>query len=152
MASIVVHNGEHFERGKTWYIVFSLVLLSLIVVSVFFENFFGAIILFLLVGGYILFALMRNKKISLRTSDQWLVIADKLIPRMQLSGRSIELEAATGEWRNLVILTRWEKIIFTVDDSAENMKAFAEDISTHLSLAESINYTFTEKLIRKLKL
>ena len=85
MASIVVHNGEHFERGKTWYIVFSLTLVVLIVASVLFENFFGAIILFLLVGGYILFALMRNKKIVLRTTDQGLVIGEKMISWLQLS-------------------------------------------------------------------
>lgn len=70
MSSLVVHNGEHFERGKIRYIVFSLTIVVLIVASVLFENFFGAIILFLLVGGYILFALMRNKKIALRTSEQ----------------------------------------------------------------------------------
>lgn len=93
MASIIVHNGEHFERGKTRYVVFSLVLVVLIVVSVLFENFFGAIILFLLVGGYILFALMRNKKISIRTSEQGLAIADKLVPRTQLLQRSVELDA-----------------------------------------------------------
>lgn len=70
MASVVVHNGEYFERGKSWYVLFSLILIVLIIVSVIFENLFGAIILFLLVGGYILFALMRNKKISLRNAEQ----------------------------------------------------------------------------------
>ena len=50
MASVIVHNGEYFERGKAWYIAFSLTLVVLIVASVLFENFFGAIILFLLVG------------------------------------------------------------------------------------------------------
>lgn len=95
MASVKVHNGEYFERGKTWYIVFSVTLVALIVVSVLFENFFGAIILFLLVGGYILFALMRNRQISIHTADQGLLIGEKMIPRAQLTGRSLEAEAAS---------------------------------------------------------
>lgn len=103
---MIVHNGEHFERGKTRYIIFSLTLVVLIVVSVLFENFFGAIILFLLVGGYILFALMRNKKIVLRTSEQGLVIADKMIPRSQLEGRSVEVDSMTGDLRNIIILAK----------------------------------------------
>lgn len=152
MASVIVHNGEHFERGKTRYIIFSLTLVVLIVVSVLFENFFGAIILFLLVGGYILFALMRNKKIVLRTSEQGLVIADKMIPRSQLEGRSVEVDSMTGDLRNIIILAKWDKLIFTLDDNAENVDIFMKELSGYLPLAENLIYSFTEKLIRKLKL
>ena len=152
MASVVVHNGEHFERGKTRYIVFSLTLVILIVVSVLFENFFGAIILFLLVWGYILFALMRNKKIVLRTWDQGLVIADKMIAWSQLEGRSVEVDTSSWELKNIIILAKWDKLIFTLDDSAENIDTFTKELSGYLPLAENLIYSFTEKLIRKLKL
>lgn len=152
MASVIVHNGEHFERGKTWYIIFSLVLVVLIIASVLFENFFGAIILFFLVWGYILFALMRNKKIALRTSDQGLVVGEKLLPWMQLVWRSIEVDATNGNWKNLIILAKSDKLIFSLDDSAENIDIFANELGQYLPLAENVSYSFTEKLIRKLKL
>ncbi len=152
MASIIVHNGEHFERGKTRYVVFSLVLVVLIVVSVLFENFFGAIILFLLVGGYILFALMRNKKISIRTSEQGLAIADKLVPRTQLLQRSVELDAESWEVKNLIIVAKNDKLIFSLDDDKESTKIFMNELNEQLPLAENLEFSFTEKLIRKLKL
>lgn len=152
MASVVVHNGEHFERGKTWYIIFSLVLVALIVASVLFENFFGAIILFLLVGGYILFALMRNKKITLRTSDTGLVIGEKVISWMQLTGWTMEINATNGDWKNLIIVAKADKLIFTLDDTQENTDAFLDSLAQYLPLADNIAYSFTEKLIRKLKL
>jgi len=152
MASVVVHNGEYFERGKTWFIVFSLVVVALIVVSVLFENFFGAIILFLLVGGYILFALMRNKKISLRTSEHGLVVAEKVIPRTQLAGRSIEVDASTGNRENIIIISKNDKLIFTLDDTSENIEVFAKELEEYLPLVQNLVYSFTEKLIRKLKL
>lgn len=152
MASVIVHNGEHFERGKLWYIIFSLTLVALIVGSILFENFFGAIILFLLVGGYILFALMRNKKIVLKTSEQGLNIGDKIISRMQLSGRTIEADAATAEWKNLVIVAKADKLIFTLDDTKSNTDVFLSTLSQHIPMIEEVAYSFTEKLIRKLKL
>ncbi len=152
MASVIVHNGEHFERGKLWYVIFSLTLVALIIASVLFENFFGAIILFLLVGGYILFALMRNKKIVLTTSDQGLIIGEKIISRMQLVGRTIEADAATAEWKNLVIIAKADKFIFTLDDTKNNIDYFLASISQNVPMVENVAYSFTEKLIRKLKL
>lgn len=152
MASVKVHNGEYFERGKTWYIVFSVTLIALIVVSVLFENFFGAIILFLLVGGYILFALMRNKQISIHTTDQGLVVGEKVLPRTQLTGRSLEADALNGERKNLIIATKNDKLIFTFDDTKEHAKAFVEAISATIPLIDNLPFSFTEKLIRKLKL
>lgn len=152
MSSLVVHNGEHFERGKIRYIVFSLTIVVLIVASVLFENFFGAIILFLLVGGYILFALMRNKKIALRTSEQWLVIGEKIFPWMQLQGRTIEAEAHTGEWKNLVVIAKSDKLIFSLDDTKENTDIFLQELSAYIPMIDGLNYSFMEKLMRKLKL
>lgn len=147
-----MHNGEHFERGKARYIIFALVLVVLIIVSVLFENFFGAIVLFFLVGGYILFALMRNKKISMRTSDQGLTIGEKVVPWTQLAGRSVEVDAQTGDWKNMIIIAKSDKLIFTIDDSRANVEAFTDELSQYLPLAEAPTYSFTEKLIRKLKL
>ena len=152
MSSVIVHNGEHFERGKAWYVIFTLVLVALIVASVLFENFFGAIILFLLVGGYILFALMRNKKIALKNTDQGIVIGEKVIPWNQLQGRNIEANAETGEWKNLVLIAKADKLIFTLDDSEQNVNTFMQELGQFLPMAEALVYTFTEKLIRKLKL
>jgi len=33
-----VYNGEYFERGKTWYIVFALIILVVVVFSVLSNN------------------------------------------------------------------------------------------------------------------
>lgn len=95
---------------------------------------------------------MRNKKISLRISDQGLVMGEKMVPRMQLTGRSIEIEAATGDRKNLIVLSKGGKLIFTLDDSETNVKDFTNELGNWLPLAEDIEYSFTEKLIRKLKL
>lgn len=152
MASVIVHNGEHFERGKLRYVVFTLVLVALIIASVLFENFFGAIILFLLVGWYILFALMRNKKIVLKNTEQGLVIGEKIMPWTNMQWRNIETNVLTWDRKNLIVVAKSDKFIFTLDDTKENTETFVKELWDFLPMSESIGYSFTEKLIRKLKL
>ncbi|MBP6910119.1 hypothetical protein KBC03_00785 [Patescibacteria group bacterium] len=95
---------------------------------------------------------MRNKKITLRTTDQGLGMGEKVVSWLQLAGRSVEIDAHTGERRNLIIITKGDKLIFTLDDAKTNVDAFTNELSQYLPLTDAPTYSFTEKLIRKLKL
>ncbi|MDR0369013.1 MAG: hypothetical protein LBH96_00280 [Candidatus Peribacteria bacterium] len=47
-----VYNGEYFERNKSWYLIFFLIVGLVIVGSILSDNMLGAIIILLFVGGY----------------------------------------------------------------------------------------------------
>lgn len=71
---------------------------------------------------------------------------------MQLQGRTIEAEAHTGEWKNLVVIAKSDKLIFSLDDTKENTDIFLQELSAYIPMIDGLNYSFMEKLMRKLKL
>ena len=56
---IKVYNWEYFERGKTRYIVFALLILTVIVISILSKNYIWWVLVFLVSWWYIFYATKR---------------------------------------------------------------------------------------------
>lgn len=148
-----VYNGEHFERSRVWFIGFAVVLAAVIWLSLWFVNLFGAIILFLFTGAYILFSLTKNKHINLTIRDTGFVVDTRLRPRQSLDSFVVEVDSATQERKNLIIiLTNKETMIFSFDDEHANKQAFITTLQQMIPLVETAPQTTMDKIVRKLKL
>lgn len=148
-----VYNGEHFERSRVWFIGFAVVLAAVIWLSLWFVNLFGAIILFLFTGAYILFSLTKNKHINLTIRDTGFVVDTRLRPRQSLDSFVVEVDSATQERKNLIIiLTNKETMIFSFDDEHVNKQEFITTLQQMIPLVETAPQTTMDKIVRKLKL
>ncbi len=147
------YNGEHFERTRTWFIGFAVVLAFVIGLSLWFVNLFGAIILFLFTGAYILFSLTKNKHINLTIRDTGFVVDTRLRPRQSLDSFVVEVDAATQQRKNLIIILKnQDTMIFSLDDTHENAQAFITALQAVIPLVETAPQTTMDKIVRKLKL
>lgn len=148
-----VYNGEHFERSRVWFIGFAVVLAAVIWLSLWFVNLFGAIILFLFTGAYILFSLTKNKHINLTIRDTGFVVDTRLRPRQSLDSFVVEVDSVTQERKNLIIiLTNKETMIFSFDDEHANKQEFITTLQQMIPLVETAPQTTMDKIVRKLKL
>lgn len=150
---IRVYNWEHFERTKSWFIVFSISLALIIWASVFFANLFWSIILFLFTGAYILFSLTKSKHINLSIRDSWLAVDARLRPRQSLDSFVVEVDAASQEWKNIIIVMKNnDHMVFSFDDDHDKKKDFIAELQNYISLVESYPQSTMDKLARKMQL
>lgn len=150
---IRVYNWEHFERTKWWFVAFAVVLASIIWLSLFFANLFGAIILFLFTWAYILFSLTKNKHINLTIRDTGFVVDTRLRPRQWLDSFVVEVDTKTQEWRNIIVVQKNnDHMIFTFDDDAQKRTAFVSELQTYIPLIENYPQTTMDKIARKMQL
>lgn len=148
-----VYNGEHFERTRGWFIGFAAVLAFVIGLSLWFVNLFGAIILFLFTGAYILFSLTKNKHINLTIRDTGFVVDTRLRPRQSLDSFVVEVDATSQQRKNLIIILKNnDTMIFSLDDTHENKQAFISELQQVIPLIETAPQTTMDKIVRKLKL
>lgn len=148
-----VYNGEHFERGATWFIAFAVSLGLVIGLSLWFVNLFGAIMLFLFTGAYILFSLTKNKQIMLTIRDTGFVVDTRLWPWQNFQNFVVEVDGQTQEWKNIIlILKNNDTMIFSFDDNHEAKQEFLNELQTYISMVESAPHGTLDTLVRKLKL
>ncbi|MDR2189975.1 MAG: hypothetical protein LBP53_02010 [Candidatus Peribacteria bacterium] len=66
---LTTYNGEYFERNKVRYVIFFLIIGSVIVGSFLFDNIIGAIIILVFVGGYFFFLTKTHETITLKIEE-----------------------------------------------------------------------------------
>jgi len=44
-----IYNGEFYQRSKRWYLAFWLIVLGIVVLSIIYDNIFGAVLVLVLV-------------------------------------------------------------------------------------------------------
>ncbi len=151
--SIRVYNWEHFERGTWRFVAFATALALLIGISIFYADLFGAIVLFLFTGAYILFSLTKSKHITLHIRDTWLAVDTRLWPRQNLTSFVVEINETSQEWKNIIIiLQNNDHMIFSFDDQPEQQKTFIAELQQYIPLVESYPQNSMDKMVRKLKL
>ena len=85
-----VYNGEHFERGKTWYLIFALVILLVAVVSILSSNISWWVFVVLVAGAYIFYLTKVNDTVTMVTWKKALQIDKAVFPWETLSGFVLE--------------------------------------------------------------
>ena len=63
------YNGECFEREKLRYLIFFLIVGTVIIGSIMFENLIGAIVILVLTGGYFFMLLKINEDSSIKIEE-----------------------------------------------------------------------------------
>ncbi|MEI6774261.1 MAG: hypothetical protein WCL18_05755 [bacterium] len=79
--SVLVYNGEKFQRSKIWYLIFAVIFASVFVLSIINNNIVGAVLLFFLLGGYFYYSTINNQVIKLIIEQSQLIIGNKSYPR-----------------------------------------------------------------------
>jgi len=158
MMSLKVYSWEVFERGKLWYIIFAVVIISLVALSLFYKSgdgfhwIFSAFLLLVIVGGYLFFLSKTNKEIEMTIMPEGLKVWDKLVPYQTLKGFVVEMEKKTWVLTTIVLVYEKYSEIYSLKDTEENQKIFFEELSKVIPFLEDYNQSTIDKLARKLKL
>ena len=148
-----VYNGERFERGKLWYLIFALVILLVAVVSILSNNISWWVFVLLVAGAYIFYLTKVNDTVTMVTWKKALQIAKAVFPWETLSGFVLEYHTEKKKIHNIVIIDD-KKIprIYTINDSEKNLKEFVDDLNKYIPMLDNYNQSTFDKIMRKIKL
>lgn len=148
-----VYNWEYFERGWTWYLVFALVILFVVILSILSNNIIWWLFVFLFAGGYIFYLTKLNGTINMVAWKNALQIWKVAYPRNSLKWFVLEYHTEKQKIHNIVILTnKKETWIYTIQDSEKNLEKFVNELSGYIPMLENYDQSSFEKFLRKIKL
>lgn len=148
-----VYNWEYFERWKVWYIVFSLVILLVIVISVLSKNIVWWVLVLLFAGGYIYYLTKINDTVVMKIWANAFQIDKVAFPWNSLSWFVLEYHTQKQQIHNIVIIDNKNiSRIYTINDTDENLENFVNQLSEFLPILDRYEQTNFEKFIRKIKL
>lgn len=147
-----VYSSEKFERDKLWYIVFSSVFIIIFILSIFYKNIVGIILMFFLLWAYIYYWIINIQEIKLKISDNWLLVWERIIPWWNLTWYCLEIEPKKQIIKNIVFINQKWHSIYTINDDEENIRLFLENIENIKPMLWDFPQSFREKASRKMKL
>ncbi len=147
-----VYSSEKFERGKRWYVILAFVMILVISICVYYTNWTGIILMFLILWWYVYLWLINVKEIKMKITDEWLILWDKLIPRTKLTWYVIEINKNDQQIKNIVLLSENYHSIHTISDTMENIKAFVAQLDNYIPMVWEYEQTNREKFQRVIKL
>lgn len=150
--SVVVYNGEKFQRSKLWYLIFAVIFASVFVLSILNNNFVGAILIFFLLGWYFYYSTINNQIIKITLDPAHLILWAKNYPRNSFIWYALEIHPQTQDIKNIVFLTAKWHMIYTFDDSFEHIRSFLLQLDSYLPMLGDYHQTSLEKFSRKMKL
>lgn len=152
MAQIKTYNSEKFNRDKLWYILFSTIFIIIFVVSIFYKNIVWAILMFFLLGWYLYYGIINIQEITMKITDNWLIIWEKLINWKNIKWYSLEIDPTQQKIKNIIFINTRNHNIYTINDNDENIKIFLQQLDGILPIIWDFPQTFWEKASRKMKL
>lgn len=147
-----VYNWEKFERNRRWFVLFALVLITIIWLSLWKQNVIGVVVLFFILWAYFYYSIVSNQIITLKIEKDHLIINNKIYLRWSFRAYSIEIEKKNQQIKNIVLITEKWYMIYTIHDKKDRIKEFLIEINNHLPLVSEYNQSSLEKLARILKL
>ncbi len=147
-----VYPEEIFERWILRYVIFWIIAISIIILSFFNDNLYGGIVLVILASAYLYFHIKRKAPIVLKIAPQGLMIGNKLVAWINLQSYVIEFEKKTLRFKNIVLLLGKNHEIYTIADTAEQLKIFSENLDEYIPRLWEYPQTGLEKFYRKIKL
>lgn len=149
---LIVYNWEIFERTIVRYLWFSLILILILIISILNNNVPWAIIILFLIWWYFYYSSTINKKTSIKISENWLLIWDKIWLWSTLTWYVLEVNKNNWEIKNIVFLSTKNHSIYTISDNIDNLKIFIENIEQYIKMLPSFEQTFREKIMRKFQI
>ncbi len=149
---IKAYNSEKFNRNKRWYIIFSSIFILIFVVSIFYKNIVGTILMFFLLGGYLYYGIINTQEIKIKITDNGLIIDNKLVNWNNFVWYTLEIDPKKQIIKNIVFITQKYHNIHTLNDNDENIKSFLQELNKFLPIIGDFSQTFWEKASRKMKL
>ena len=149
---LTVYNWEIFERTLIRYLWFSVILILILVISIFNNNVPWAIIILFLIWWYFYYSSTINKKISIKISENWLLIWNKIHLWKTLTWYILEVNKNNWEIKNIVFLSVKNHNIYTISDNIDNLKIFIESLEQYIKMLPSFEQTFREKIMRKFQI
>jgi len=147
-----VYNSEKFERSKWRFLILALVIILVLWLCVYYKNWTGFILIFLVLWWYIYLWLLNVKETFLKVTEEWLILWGKIIPRSNLQWYVIEINKDTQEIKNIVLILEKSHSIHTISDTVENIKSFLVQLDNFIPMLWEYDQTTREKLARVLKL
>lgn len=149
---VLVYNAEKFQRNKWRYVIFVTVFAGIFLLSIFNQNYVGAILIFFLLGGYFYYSAVHTRVVPLRIAENSLTVGATVYPRSSFTGYILEIEAKTQLLKNIVFISNKWHAIYTFADTPEHIRDFILTLDKYLPLLESYDQTNLEKMIRRMKL
>ena len=147
-----VYNVEKFERGKWWYVIFAFIMVLVIAICIYYTNWTGIVLMFLILWWYIYYWLINVYEIKMKITDEWLLVWEKLIPWTTLTWYSLEINKSDQQIKNIVLISEKHHSIYTISDTVENIKSFLAELDNYVELVWEYDQTKWDKLARILKL
>jgi hypothetical protein len=149
---VVVYNSEKFDRSKWRYVIFATFFAAIFLLTIFNQNYIGAVFLFFLLGWYFYYSAIHAQVTTLTVQSDGIKIGKTFVGFSNLAGYVLEIHAKTEDLRNIVLVSAKWHSIYSFNDSLEHIRAFILQLDKFLPLLDSYEQTWFEKIIRKLQL
>jgi CDP-diglyceride synthetase len=149
---LFVYGWEIFERTIVRYIWFSIVLGFVLILSILNNNAPWAIIILFLVWWYFYYSSSINKTMLIKTTEDWLLIWDKIRLWETITWYVLEVNKNNWEIKNIVFLWTKNHNIYTISDNMDNLKIFIESLEQYVKMLPWYEQTFREKITRKFQI
>jgi len=150
--SVLVYNGEKFQKTKVWYLIFVAIVAIVLVLSILNNNLVGAILLLFLLGGYFYYSTINNQVVTMKIDKTQLIIGNKNYPRNMFTWYVVEIYPTTQLIKNIVFLTQKSHLIYTFDDSIDHIRPFLIELDWYLPMFWDYHQSTLERVSRKMKL
>lgn len=158
MLSLKVYNWEVFERSVFRYVCFFVVIIAVVCLSLFYQSWdklqwlIGAIILLVIVWGYLFFLSKANSEVKMVLKPEWLTVGERLIPYSQLSWFVVEMERRTKKIKNIVLVYGKSVEIFTIKDTKQHQELFFSKFSELVPYLDKYEQSSFDRFMRRIKL
>lgn len=151
--SVRVYNGEKFQRGKVWYLIFTLVFACVFLLSIFYNNIVGAVVMFFLLGWYFYYSTINNQVVTMKAERTQLLIWTKSYPWNSFTWFALEPYSLKDQRiKNIVFVTASWHMIYSFDDSLAHVETFITELTTSLPGLGDYHQTFLDRFSRRCKL
>ena len=148
-----VYDWEYFERGWTRYLVFALIILSVIVLSILSNNIPWWVLVFLIMGWYLYYLTKVNNTIDMVILKNALQINKAALSRNTLKWFVLEYHVEKEKLHNIVIIdNKNDAKIYTLNDTDENIQNFIEELNEYIPMLDKYDQSNLDKFLRKIKL
>ncbi len=148
-----VYDWEKFDRSKSWFLIFSLVILLVVVLSILSSNIVWWIFVFIVAWGYIFYITKTNETTKIITWEKALQIWKTVFPYETLSWFVLEYHTEKKKIHNIVIIDKKNVArIYTIKDTEKNLEKFVNELNEYIPMLENYEQSTMDRFIRKLKL